>query len=349
MKANASPMSVADYCEGMEKDRIVVNHDYQREEGVWTPYARSYFIESVLLGYPIPKIFLYTKFDLKTKRSIKEIVDGQQRSHALLLFYRNKTRLSKNIPTTQLREKRYRDLSEDEQEAFLSYSLSIDEFSGVPEDDIRESFARMNANNVSLNAEELLNAKYQGEFKWFILELSRLYREDLLKAGVLSRRDIVRMADTRIFSDLISILEDGFITTKPSNIEALYKRYDREFALSAQYGNLIAEAFDAWRLFDDGTYERLARKHVFYTYLAALIAKRNSNFVLPGLSGEQTEELSGIRQLGLTLASLNQALAEEVPEAALSDFVSACSEKTNVGNQKFRRFAFILAALENEA
>jgi hypothetical protein len=78
MKANPSPMSVADYCEGMEAGRIVVNHDYQREQGIWSPFARSYFIESVMLGYPIPKLFLYTRFDLKTKKSTKEIVDGHR-------------------------------------------------------------------------------------------------------------------------------------------------------------------------------------------------------------------------------------------------------------------------------
>ena len=77
MKANPSPTSVADYCEGMEAGRIVVNHDYQREEGIWGAFARSYFIESIILGYPIPKIFLYTRFDLKSRRSIKEI-EGEE-------------------------------------------------------------------------------------------------------------------------------------------------------------------------------------------------------------------------------------------------------------------------------
>ncbi|MCK5747584.1 MAG: DUF262 domain-containing protein, partial [Oricola sp.] len=113
MKANPSPTSVADYCEGMEAGRIVVNHDYQREEGIWGAFARSYFIESIILGYPIPKIFLYTRFDLKSRRSIKEIVDGQQRSHALFMFYTNKMILSKKINNPELEGKRYRNLSDD--------------------------------------------------------------------------------------------------------------------------------------------------------------------------------------------------------------------------------------------
>jgi hypothetical protein len=257
-------------------------------------------------------------------------------------------RISKNIHTASLREKRYRDLAEDEQQSFLSYSLSIDEFSGVSEDEIRESFARMNANNVSLNAEEILNAKYKGEFKWFIIELTRLYREDLLKAGVLSRRDVIRMADTRMFADLISVLEDGFITTKPSNIESLYRRHDREYPQASAVNAVIADAFDIWRQIDGGNYARLARRHIFYTYLAAIIARRDPEWINGGLSSERAMELKGIRATEVSLSALNQALSDEDPDPALQPFVSACSEKTNVDYQKFYRFAYILSALDRE-
>lgn len=349
MKATPSPMSVADYCEAMEKDRIVVNRDYQREMGVWTPYARSFFIESILLGYPIPKVFLYTKFDLKTKRTTKEIVDGQQRSHALQLFYKNKLRLSKNIPSAQWREKRYKDLSEEDQELFLTYDVPIDEFKGVTEDEVRESFTRMNANNISLNAEETLNAKYQGAFKWFIFEISREYREDLLQNGIVSRRDIIRMSDTRIFTDLISILEDGFITTRPPNIESLYKRYDFDFANGPIYSEKIGSAFADWHLIDGGAYEKLNKKHVFYTLLAALIEKRNPGTIGSHLDGDRAEKLAAIRSIGASMAQLDRALAVDDPEHKLADFVDACSSKTNVGNQKFTRFAYLLSALQQEA
>ena len=168
MKANASPMSVADYCNAMQEKKIIVNSDYQRKDGLWNAPARSFFIESILLEYPIPKLFVYAKLDLKTRGVIKEIVDGQQRSQALMMFYENKLALSKNIETEELRGMKYNKLSEEWQTKFLSYQLPVDQFSGVPEDEVREAFRRMNANNVPLNAEEQRNARYQGDFKWFI-------------------------------------------------------------------------------------------------------------------------------------------------------------------------------------
>ncbi len=55
----ASSFTVADYCEQMRGNGIVVNHDYQRTDKVWPPAARSYLIETMLLGYPIPRESLH--------------------------------------------------------------------------------------------------------------------------------------------------------------------------------------------------------------------------------------------------------------------------------------------------
>src|SRR5688572_30276408 len=124
MKATPAPISVTDFCQAMIADRIIVNRDYQRDDRVWSSYVRSYFIESILLEYPIPKIYLYVKYNIQTKVSTKEIVDGQQRSQALRAFYENKLRLSTRLEIEELRGKRYKDLPEALQGAFLSYSLS---------------------------------------------------------------------------------------------------------------------------------------------------------------------------------------------------------------------------------
>jgi len=113
MKANSSPMSVADYCNAIRDKKIIVNQDYQRKDGLWNTPARSFFIESILLQYPIPKLFLYAKLDLRTRETIKEIVDGQQRSQALILFFEGKLSLSKSIDTEELRGLKYNRLSDE--------------------------------------------------------------------------------------------------------------------------------------------------------------------------------------------------------------------------------------------
>jgi len=83
MQKLSTSYTVADYCKDINNGDIVVNRDYQRSDKVWPPAARSYLIESILLGYPIPQLYLYPKTDLKSKKTIREIVDGQQRSQAI--------------------------------------------------------------------------------------------------------------------------------------------------------------------------------------------------------------------------------------------------------------------------
>ena len=64
-----SPLTIADYCSAMSRHEIETNREYQRSDKVWPPAARSFLIETILLGYPVPKIFLFQKVDhVLTKR-----------------------------------------------------------------------------------------------------------------------------------------------------------------------------------------------------------------------------------------------------------------------------------------
>ena len=63
-------------------DAFYIPLDYQRNF-VWTDVDCSYFIESVLIGLPIPYMFFADAEDGRT-----EIVDGAQRMNALVNFAR---------------------------------------------------------------------------------------------------------------------------------------------------------------------------------------------------------------------------------------------------------------------
>ena len=100
MRTVPTNMTIADYCQGMQRKEILVNNEYQRSDKVWPPPARSYLVETVLQDFPIPKLSLHQKTDIKSRRVIKEIVDGQQRSRALLDFYEDKFALAKSVETS---------------------------------------------------------------------------------------------------------------------------------------------------------------------------------------------------------------------------------------------------------
>jgi hypothetical protein len=349
VKANPAPMSVADYCHDNNNKKIVVNTEYQRKEGIWTNLARSFFIESILLEYPIPKIYLYARLDLKTRQTVKEIVDGQQRTQALVAFFNNRLRLSKTLETEELREQRYNQLSDDWKTKFLSYSLPIDQFSGVPEDEVREAFRRMNANTVPLNDEEQRNARFQGPFKWFIVSVAEQFKDTLYTAGVFSRRDFIRMADLRLYSEIALTLDSGFQTIKAKPINDLYKKYNGTFEKEEEYKEKIRYGVDFF-LEDERLHEgAFLRAHIVQSIALAGIALH---------CGGAFEEEARLKQRGLAerldhepvdLEVLSNAIQDPESYPALYDFTSASAQKTNVEATRIVRFLYFKAALSNRA
>jgi Protein of unknown function DUF262 len=166
-------MTVVDYCAGMDRKEIIVNRDYQRSDKVWPDSAKSYLIESAILGYPIPKLFLYQRTDVKSRKTIKEIVDGQQRSMAIYEFFHDEFILAGSLDTEELRGNRYSQLEPELQHKFLDFSLSIDLFVSAARSQVVEVFRRMNSYTVPLNPEEHRHASFQGRFKWFINRISK--------------------------------------------------------------------------------------------------------------------------------------------------------------------------------
>src|SRR3954470_24513201 len=90
-------MTVVQYCESLADESIIVNRDYQRSNQVWPSTAQSFLIESILLGYPVPKLALYQVTDRVSRRTYLEIIDGQQRTEAIQSFYDGDLRLSRTL------------------------------------------------------------------------------------------------------------------------------------------------------------------------------------------------------------------------------------------------------------
>lgn len=345
MLAVYSPMSVGDYCKALNENLIMVNDEYQRNAGIWTSYARSFFIESILLEYPIPKIFLYSKVDLRTRTTIKEIVDGQQRSHTLQSFYNDgRFKLSSRIETEELRGKNYNQLSEEYQSRFISYSLPIDEFRGVQPLQIQESFRRMNASNVPLNDEEQRNAKYQGPFKWFIQRVAQHFSESLRAMGVFNRRDIIRMGDTRLYSEIVHTIINGFVTTKASQIDALYKRFNTNFDEEDRYFMYLDTGIGrAIQEFSAG--ERELHRGYMFQSLVLILIDRQFNLGLKQSAIEVAPEAeTSLRSGSIDLAILIDGLRNPDSHTQLAEFIDA-TKGTNVGRAKAIRFLYLDAAI----
>ena len=80
--------SINDFVEWDSAKQLELNPRFQRR-AVWTDKAKSFLMDTILRGKPIPKIFIRQKINVSTKTSIREVVDGQQRLRTILSFIKD--------------------------------------------------------------------------------------------------------------------------------------------------------------------------------------------------------------------------------------------------------------------
>jgi hypothetical protein len=202
----------------------------------------------------------------------------------------------------------------------------------------------MNASNVPLNDEEQRNAKFQGPFKWFIQRVAHRFSESLRAVGVLSRRDIIRMGDSRLYSEIVHTIVNGFVTTKGPQIDALYRRFNATFAEEDEYFSYLATGLDrAVNEVAEGERE-LQRGYMFQT-LVLIFIDRHYNLGLRQRAVDVAPEVEAILQIGpVDLAILIDGLRDPEAHPMLTEFVDS-TKGTNVGRAKAVRFLYLDAAV----
>lgn len=340
MNVTPSHFTVAEYCNQMLSNDIVVNRDYQRTDGVWPIAARSYLIETILLGYPIPKLSLYQKTDIKSKKALKEIVDGQQRSQAILNFFQNTFRLTgKGEFSGSVLE----DLEPQVQQSFLEYVLSVDVFVGATDPEIRQVFRRMNSYTVPLNPQEKRHATYQGEFKWFIASLSDQYSQLLKDVGTLTERNLSRMDDASLLSEVVYAWVDGLISASEPKLDDLYKRFDRAFTRAGEMQRRFDFAFEKVLGWPDIHNGPLVKRYNLYSLLVVLGHLQDPVPALQPFAGRPPalDQKEALDKLSVMMRSLRDR--PEYP--LLSTFQEACAQATNRIGQRQERFRWFYRAL----
>jgi len=339
-------MTVADFCAELEAGSITVNLDYQRSDKVWPPAARSFLIETLLLGLPVPKLFLHQITDVRTRRTLKEIVDGQQRARAIKDFYDSRLRLSRTHELEDAAGLTYEQLDEHLKAAFLDYRLDMDLFVGAASDDVREVFRRMNSYTVPLNPEEQRHASRQGPFKWFIHRLSSDYDEALLTMSVFSQRQLVRMQDAKLLTEVSHALLYGISTTSKRKLDDLYRSRDVEFSEEEWLDRVMRRALDALLEMTQLQGTALTKPHIVYSLLLALIHSVEAVPVLtPFVGSPPSPPTEDTDPLEISLGTLAGALEAQDEEGPYTPFVRASGSRTNVESQRAERFRWLLWTL----
>ena len=351
-----SEFTVAEYCGQVERHEIRVNHDYQRSPRVWPAAARSFLIDSILHGFPISKILLRQSTDLTTRRTTKEVIDGQQRTQAIVDFFKDK--LTITLRDSDFYGRKFTTLDDESKHRFLEYPVSTEIFSATTDDEIREIFRRLNSYNVPLNKQELRHAVNQGDFKWFVHSLTVTYAQSLKSLGVVTEKQINRMADAEFFTHVLAAMANGIETSDVRKLDQLYKSRDRQFTEQDEFKRFIDHGMTEMNKYSDQiSTSRLSAKHNSYSLLLAF---GNAHVPLETLSGPiefdtrrsfESEQMvaSNLSELAAALddweRERDEASRSISPSGPLADFVRSTIEGTNIVGPRRSRFIWFSKAL----
>lgn len=164
------------------EDMIDIAPEYQRHF-VWDTQKQSQLIESLMLGIPVPSLYMATNTD-----STWEVVDGVQRLMTIINFIGNegdiegihhkfkKLKISGLEKLNTINGLIYQDLPKSIQVMFLTRPLRITVLNDRSDFNVRyDLFERLNTGGVTLHPQEIRNCVYLGEFNDFLKECSKKY------------------------------------------------------------------------------------------------------------------------------------------------------------------------------
>ena len=148
--------------------RLIPDAYFQRNL-VWRDIHKQDFIKTILLGFPFPQIFISKgSVDIENMVTTSCIVDGQQRTNAIVDFIENKFSVDGRY---------FKDLTGAEKETFLKYDVAVIELdidNNNPA--VKEIFQRINRTANSLTAIEKLASQYAPSEFMFV---ARLFVDDV--------------------------------------------------------------------------------------------------------------------------------------------------------------------------
>jgi hypothetical protein len=251
---------------------------------VWKKGAKSFLIDTILRGLPIPIIFLRDlPADLKTLKPKRDVVDGQQRIRTILSFVapdslhdfdpdRDEFTLD-SAHNKKLAGKPFSKFEAADQQKILDYQFSVNSFASDTDDRlILQIFQRINSTGIKLTAQELRNAEFYGQFKTVAYELATEQLNRWRDWKIFTPDQITRMMEVEITIEFILLIMQGILQKSNATIGDFYRSYDKSFPGATEVSARFRGTMDAIEdLFGSQEIsERFSNRSIFYALFATI-------------------------------------------------------------------------------
>lgn len=349
--SNPQTYTIAEILKWNDDKELELNPKFQRGP-VWSAPARTYLIDSILRGYPIPKLLFRTLVDRTSRRTLRDVVDGQQRLRTIIDFAGDRFALGSKA-AKEFRDHRYSDLDPEIQDSFLAYKLTCEQLLNASDEDVLEIFVRINSYTVPVNGSELRNARFDNEFSAYVKGLIRQV-PTVWRAGVLSSRDRVRMIDQALIAEVVGFFQTGVVDGSERDIDRIYTRNKGAKASELPSPDRVIEVMElaAGFLVDELTGEAIAqRPHYLMLVAAVMYAKQELPKGRLNFDEVRPPEalLTDTAKIVECLVELNSALGADIADlpTPLVQFVNARTSTQRITSRQ-PRFESFCRALAGE-
>lgn len=341
-KTEKAVYTADDFVLWQENKLFVISPKFQRRP-VWRTPARSYFIDTLLRGMTVPPLYFRMAQNEDKTKTIREVVDGQQRVRSVLDFVANEFRLSRSLKAPWAGQ-RFSDLSETEQQQIMSFSFSTEIFKGISDKQILEVFCRLNMNGVGLNKQELRNGRFFGLFKNTAFDLALTYLDFWRKHKIFSEQGIARMLEVELTSELLIAGHVG-MQDKKKSIDSFYDTWESSYPDQRkdrrrfqETMNVISETFTGNEL----ATSKFQRPSLFYTLYCVVF---HHMFELPKIQRSTPrkrltrDQREGLREAVVLLSDKIDESKDPTVEIRpkFKKFIAACASQTdNINPRKIR-------------
>ena len=267
--------------------RKLLNLDppYQRRS-VWNQAYKDEFIDTVLLQYPAPAIFLYEEVS-PDGVSIYQVVDGKQRLMSVFEFSGGVFPVAETSPVTHLRGNYFEHLSREEKTAFWTYQFPIEYLPTNEETIINTIFQRINKNTARLTRQELRHAKFGGPFIAAAEELT----EELFKTlpegfPRIESQSKKQMKDVELVANLLLFFEEGIRGYSQDELDEAFSDRDTTWEhATASRTRFVETSACVRQIVAKPTYDPLSKTRLrnqadFYSLFTAVAESMNANLIV---------------------------------------------------------------------
>lgn len=310
-----------------DEGRLDISPPYQRNP-VWSAKQKSSLIETILLEYPIPEIYMQDIVDENgSERHV--VVDGQQRIRSVLKFVSGEFEIIEE--GSRWNGFSFDELSSDDKKKIFEYKFLVRILPDMGDDQIRHIFQRINRNTTVLNSQELRRATYWGPFIRLMEMISDL--EVWNQFGLFSSNDKRRMLDTEFVSEIAVAVIFG-PQNKKSRLDDCYRIFETEFPQEEDVHSIFLDVLGEIRhIIPELRQTRFRKKSDFYT-LFLVVAEFKTEIPF---SKEIRAALGGALTNFAQAVNLYDPVAEFAAWAPLQDYVKGVERAaSDLGPRRLR-------------